>query len=172
MASLIEELLTTLDEEIIQYEKLLKLSQEKTPVIVKGDINALTKITDDEQALVDVIARVDSKRDEITKDIANVLNKDVETLKLSVLIEILSKQPKEQARLSQIHDKLKTVVDNVRKVNSHNSELIAHSLEMVDFELNMIRSVKQAPETANYGSNAINAGSILGSAVSGFDAKQ
>lgn len=164
--------MTTLEGEIVQYELLLKLSQEKTPVIVKNDIEALQKITDDEQVIVDKIANLDAKREEITKDIANVLNKDVETLKLSVLIEILNKQPKEKARLSQIHDKLKTVVNNVRLVNSHNSELIAHSLEMVEFDLNLIKSMRQAPETANYGSNAINAGSILGSAVSGFDAKQ
>lgn len=164
--------MTTLEGEIVQYEALLKLSQDKTPIIVKGDIDALMKITDEEQTVVDRIANLDAKRAEVTKDIANVLNKDVETLKLSVLIEILGKQPKEKARLSQIHDKLKTVVENVRLVNNNNRELISHSLEMVEFDLNMIRAIKQAPETANYGSNAINSGNILGSAVSGFDAKQ
>lgn len=172
MASLVEELMITLEGEIVQYEALLKLSQEKTPIIVKGDIDALMKITDDEQKVVDRISHLDAKRAEVTKDIANVLNKDVEELKLSVLIEILAKQPKEQARLSKIHDKLKTVTENVRMINNNNSELIAHSLEMVEFDLNMIRAVKQAPETANYGSNAINSGNFLGSAVSGFDAKQ
>ncbi|MDO4966805.1 MAG: flagellar protein FlgN [Lachnospiraceae bacterium] len=172
MASLIEELMQTLEGEIVQYEALLKLSQEKTPIIVKGDIVALQKITDEEQTVVDAISHLDSKREEITKDIANVLNKDVETLKLSVLIEILGKQPKEQAQLADIHDRLKTVVDNVKKINSNNSELIAHSLEMVEFDLNLLKAMKQAPETANYGSNAFNSGNILGSAVSGFDAKQ
>ena len=172
MASLIEELIQTLEGEIVQYEALLELSQEKTPIIVKGDIAALQKITDDEQIVVDTIAHLDTRREEITKDIANVLNKDVETLKLSVLIEILGKQPKEQARLADIHDRLKTVVDNVKRINSNNSELIAHSLEMVEFDLNLLRAMKQAPETANYGSNASNAGNILGGAVSGFDAKQ
>lgn len=162
----------TLEGEIVQYEALLKLSQEKTPIIVKGDIVALQKITDEEQTVVDAISHLDSKREEITKDIANVLNKDVETLKLSVLIEILGKQPKEQAQLADIHDRLKTVVDNVKKINSNNSELIAHSLEMVEFDLNLLKAMKQAPETANYGSNAFNSGNILGSAVSGFDAKQ
>ena len=162
----------TLEKEITLYEALLKLSQEKTPIIIQGNTDALQKITDEEQAVVDQIATADSKRESVTKDIANVLNKDVETLKLSVLIELLGGQPAEKARLSSIYDRLKTVVGNVKKVNDNNSELIQHSLEMVQFDLNMLRAMKQAPETANYGSNAINAGSMLGSAVSGFDAKQ
>ena len=172
MASLIEELMQTLEGEIVQYEALLKLSQEKTPIIVKGDIVALQKITDEEQTVVDAISHLDSKREEITKDIANVLNKDVETLKLSVLIEILGKQPKEQAQLADIHDRLKTVVDNVKKINSNNSELIAHSLEMVEFDLNLIKAMRQAPETNNYGRSAVNSGSYLGGTLGGFDAKQ
>ena len=172
MASLIEELTVALDKEVTLYEALLKLSQEKTPIIIEGNIEALQKITDEEQAVVDQIAAVDAKRESVTKDIANVLNKDVETLKLSVLIELLGGQPTEKAKLSLLHDKLKDVVNRVKKINSNNAELINHSLEMVQFDLNMIRSMKQAPETANYGSNAINAGSMLGSAVSGFDAKQ
>lgn len=172
MASLMEELTVALEKEITLYEALLKLSQEKTPIIIKGDIDALTKITDEEQAVVDKIATIDAKRESVTKDIANVLNKDVETLKLSVLIELLGGQPKEKAKLSSLHDRLKETVSSVKQINSNNAELIQHSLEMVQFDLNMLRAMKQAPETANYGSNAINAGSMLGSAVSGFDAKQ
>jgi len=167
-----DELIVALEKEVTLYEALLKLSQEKTPIIIKGDIDALTKITDEEQAVVDQIATVDAKRESVTKDIANVLNKDVETLKLSVLIELLGGQPKEKAKLSSLHDRLKETVSSVKQINSNNAELIQHSLEMVQFDLNMLRAMKQAPETANYGSNAINAGSMLGSAVSGFDAKQ
>ena len=41
---------------------------------------------------------------------------------------------------------------------------------MVEFDLTLLRSMRQAPETANYDKNAYNTGDILGS--SGFDAKQ
>lgn len=172
MASLIENLMTTLEAEIKEYEKLLDLSTKKTPVIIEGDFEKLTKITDDEQNVIDCIASLDSKRISVTKDIADVINKDVETLKLTTLIGILEKQPEEQSRLAKICDRLTSVVNNVRLINDNNRELINHSLEMVDFDLNLLRSMRQAPETNNYGADAINSGSFLGSAGGGFDAKQ
>ncbi|MDO4189227.1 MAG: flagellar protein FlgN [Lachnospiraceae bacterium] len=172
MASLIEDLMTTLESQIKEYEKLLELSKKKTPVIVQGDTEQLRLITDEEQSVMDALAALESKRIEVTKDIANVINKDVESLKLSVLIEILNKQPAEQKRLADIKDRLKTVVDSVKMINDQNKELIAHALEMVEFDLNLIKSMRQAPETNNYGRTAINDGSILGGTVGGFDAKQ
>ena len=172
MASLIEELMTTLENEITEYGKLLKLTQKKTPIIIKGDIEQLRIVTDEEQSVADAIAALDVKRASVTKDIAEVLNKDVESLKLSLLIDLLGKQPEEQKRLADITDRLKTVVNSVKMVNDQNAELIKHSLEMVEFDLNLIKSMRQAPETNNYGRHAINDGSMLGGSVGGFDAKQ
>lgn len=172
MASLIEELMTTLESEITEYNKLLELTKKKTPIIVKGDMEQLRLVTDEEQSVADAIAALDVKRASVTKDIAEVINKDVESLKLSVLIEMLVKQPQEQQRLANITDRLKTVVNSVKMINDQNKELIAHSLEMVEFDLNLIKSMRQAPETNNYGRSAVNDGSILGGTTGGFDAKQ
>lgn len=171
MASLIEELIDTLNKENIEYEKLLELSKSKATAIVSRNIPALEKITDDEQTVVTAISNLDAKRAQVTRDIADVINKDVETLKLSVLIELLSKQPAEQNALSEIHDKLKSTVGSVRSINESNRQLIDQSLEMVEFDLNMMRAMRQAPETNNYGRSAVSVGETLGS-VRGFDAKQ
>ena len=171
MASLIEDLIDTLNKETDEYGKLLELSRRKATVIVARDIPALEKITDDEQTVISNISNLDAKRAQVTSDIADVINKDVESLKLSVLIDLLSKQPKEQKALSDVHDRLKVTVDNVRKINESNRQLIEQSLEMVEFDLNMMRAMRQAPETNNYGRGAVSVGETLG-AVRGFDAKQ
>ncbi len=171
MASLIEELIGTLNKENDEYGKLLELSKRKSAAIVARDIPALEKITDDEQIVMTTIENLDVKRAEVTKDIADVINKDVESLKLSVLIELLSKQPDEQKSLSDVHDRLKVTVESVRQINESNRQLIDQSLEMVEFDLNMIRAMRQAPETNNYGPGAVSVGETLGS-VRGFDAKQ
>ncbi len=171
MASLIEDLIDTLNKENIEYGRLLDLSAKKSAVIVSRDIPALEKITDDEQSVMTTIGKLDAKREQVTRDIADVINKDVGTLKLSVLIDLLSKQPDEQRALSEVFDKLKVTVESVRRINESNRQLIAQSLEMVDFDLNMIRSMRQAPETNNYGRSAVSVGETLGS-VRGFDAKQ
>ena len=172
MASLMEDLINTLEQECELYEELLVLSRDKTPIIVSGNIAELTRITDSEQVVVDKISALENKRESVTKDIAEVLNKDLESMKLTNLIEMLAKQPEEQKRLSEIHDRLREAVGTVRKINEHNQDLITHSLEMVEFDLNMIQSLRQAPETANYGRRGYGTGDVLGSFSGGFDAKQ
>ena len=164
--------MNTLELEISEYTSLLELSKKKTPILIAGDMEQLRIITDEEQVVADKIVALDAKRASVTKDIADVINMDVETLKLSVLIDILKKQPAESQRLADITDRLQTVVNSVKMINDNNRELIKHSLEMVDFDLNLIKSMRQAPETNNYGRTAINDGSILGGTRGGFDAKQ
>lgn len=105
MASLMENLIAVLEQESNEYEGLLSLSQKKTPVIVSGNLEELQKITDDEQELVSRINRLEKRRIETTADIANVLNRDVTTLKLANLIEMLASRPAEQRKLAEAHDR-------------------------------------------------------------------
>ena len=172
MASLMENLLDVLDRECKEYNILLELSRKKTPVIVAGDIAQLEKITDEEQDVVNRINLLDKKRVEVTTDIANVMNKDVNQLKLVNLIQMLEARPQESQRLSQIHDSLKTVTANMQRVNEQNRELLKNALEMVEFDMNLLQAVKKAPETANYTRGAYTSGSAMGVGTRGFDAKQ
>ncbi len=172
MASLMENLIDLLNNESQEYENLLKLSLEKTPIIVSGDLEELARLTDEEQIVVGKINRIEVKRQEVFADIANVINKDVKTLKLKDLVEMLNKRPDEQQKLSAVHDKLKSTVRAVKSANEQNRELINEAMEMVNFNLNMIQAMKTAPETANYNRGAYNAGMQMGVDRAGFDAKQ
>lgn len=172
MASLMENLMDLLEQENSEYEKLLELSMSKTPVIIEGNVEKLTQITDDENLTVGRINAIDKKREVVMADIAKVLNKDVQTLKLAQLEAVLEERPQEQKRLSQIHTKLKITMDQLVRVNEHNRDLIQRSLEMVQYNMNVVKSMKTAPETANYTKSAYNAGSIMGGSQKGFDTKQ
>ena len=172
MASLMENLISVLQAESEAYEELLKLSMKKTPIIIEGDLEGLQKITDEEQTVVARINHLDARREEVTKDIANVLNKDVTKLKLVDIIQMLAQRPVEQNQLATAHDRLKEVVGQMTRVNEQNKELIQRSLEMVEFDLNLIQSMKTAPQTANYNRGAYNSGLVMGTNRGGFDAKQ
>lgn len=172
MASLMENLMDLLEQENEEYEKLLELSMQKTPVIIEGDTDKLEKITDEEQIIVGRVNRLDKDREKVMDDIAAVLNKDVHTLKLNQLTAILAGRPAEQKRLSGIHDKLKITMNQMVRVNNHNRDLIQSSLEMVQYNMNVLKSMKAAPETANYTRNAFSSGSTYGNDQNGFDAKQ
>lgn len=172
MASLMENLIEVLDLESQEYENLLGLSMKKTPVIVTGELEELAKITDEEQIVVNRINRLEQKRQEVFSDIANVINKDVDTLMLADLVEMLSTRPEEQQKLARVHDRLSTAVHEVKRVNGQNRILIQNALEMVEFDMNMLQSMKAAPETANYNKGAYNTGDHMGAGGAAFDAKQ
>lgn len=172
MASLMENLIQVLEQESEEYEGLLSLSQKKTPIIVSSDLEKLQKITDDEQVIVSRINQLEKKRTEVVADIANVLNRDVDTLKLANLIEMLAARSVEQAKLAEAHDSLQKSVYGLKRVNEQNRELLTNALEMIEFEMNLLQASKAAPETANYNKGAYNAGDTMGVYNGGFDAKQ
>ena len=172
MASLMENLIEVLDLESTEYENLLGLSRRKTPTIVAGEMEELAKITDEEQIVVNKVHQLEQKREELMNDIANVINKDVKTLKLVNLIQLLGNRPEEQAKLAEVHERLKGTMKNMVRVNNQNRDLLGNALEMVQFDLNLIQALRSAPETANYNKGAYSSGSILANQKSGFDAKQ
>ena len=172
MASLMENLVDVLDKECQCYENLLGLSSRKTVIIVKGDLKALADITDEEQCIIGDIQTLEKQRMAAMKDIANVLNMDVDSLKLTDLIQVLEKRPVDQKNLAMQRDKLVSVAGNVRRVNGQNQELLKSSIEMVQFEMNIIQAAKTAPQTANYSRAAGTTGDCLGYTSGGFDAKQ
>lgn len=170
MASLMDDLIQVLESEKEQYQKLAELSKEKKQVIVKADVPALEKIVDIEQNITNVIQNLDNRRKKVMHDMAVVLNKPEEGFTISTIIEMLDSQPREQQQLKNVKNQLETALEEVRKINGQNQILLNQALDMVEFDLTLFRSMRTAPETANYNKNAYNTGDILGS--SGFDAKQ
>ena len=118
------------------------------------------------------IQKLERDRMSVMKDIAEVTNRNDEELKLTDLIELMGNRPDEQRKLREVHDKLKTTLDEMRMINDRNRELLKSSLDMVEFEINLLQSMKQAPETADYNKNAYSTGTIMGSGTKRFDTKQ
>lgn len=172
MASLLENLIDVLSSENTEYETLVVLAEKKTPVIVKGDIDSLGKITDEEQEVVGRIQHLEKLRSEVLVDIANVVNRDVKTLKLINLIQMLEKRPEQQQQLVEVQGKLKATIARMKEANDKNQTLLEDAMEMVGFNLNLLQALKTAPQTANYTRNAYCSGSALGVFHGGFDARQ
>ncbi|MCI5620219.1 MAG: flagellar protein FlgN [Lachnospiraceae bacterium] len=170
MASLMDDLKDVLQQENRQYQELIALSEEKCQVLVRGDVNRLEQITALEQQQTDVLHQYEMKRKSILKDMAEVLGKDPKTFTVEAMIRALASQPEEQNRLIELRDQLRITLHKMAEINTQNQALIKQALEMVEFDLTLFRSLRQAPETANYNKSAYNTGDLLGSG--GFDAKQ
>lgn len=153
MASLIEELIETLDQENKIYESLIPVNEKKTRIIINNDLKALQDITDTEQEMVQKISALEAKRQEVIINIGTVINRDPGTLTLKRLVQLLEKQPKEQEQLSIIHDKLQKTVHRLKDINHQNQSLIEQSLEMIEFNMNFIQSTRMSPGN-NYNKDA------------------
>lgn len=154
MASLIDILIDTLEKENTEYESLLELGLEKTGIIIRNDVDELSRMVEKEQLVMERIIALEKKRTEASNGIADVLNKDVKTLTLTRLIELLSSQKKERDALVSIHDRLSLTMKRMVDVNERNKALLDESMDMLRFEMNLVQSIRRGPETNNYGRDA------------------
>ena len=65
-------------------------------------------------------------------------------------------------------DNLIETANKMQSLNEQNMVLIQQAIEINEFDLTLFKSLRQAPETANYDKSAYNTGSLLGGG--GFDA--
>ena len=170
MASLMEELLQVLKDEEQQYEALIDLNDVKRGAVIKADIGALEEVTIKEQEAASALLNLSNKRGRVLNDMATVLGKDAGEMTINKMIGYLENQPVEQQQLIEQRDRLLEAGTRMRIMNQQNEALLKQALEMVEFDLTLLRSMRQAPETANYDRNAYSTGDLLGG--SAFDAKQ
>ncbi|MBR4027866.1 MAG: flagellar protein FlgN [Lachnospiraceae bacterium] len=170
MASLVEELINVLKKEEEVYQTFLEVSQEKTKIVIAGDIKALEELTEIEHSVSDALLVLGNKQIRILQDIKNVLGRQDGEMTVTRLIGYLSSQPKVQQELTTAREKLLETAKKAQLLNRQNEILLQQAIELTEFDITLFKSMRQAPETANYNRSAQNTGTLLGS--SGFDAKQ
>ena len=158
MASLIEELIMVLGDE-----------EKKTQIIVNNDLQSLNSITEEEQELLGKISKLEKKRQEVIRNIGIVMNKKESELNFVTIIELLNGQEKEQEDLRKLHDKLKRTIDILSTLNERNQMLIKQSLEMIDFDINLMQSLRTSPGVGQY--NIASEVEMQGMKSGMFDAK-
>ena len=171
MAGLIDELVNVMSQENDIYRELIPIAEEKTRAIIKNDLDALQKITEQEQLTIEKITALEKKREEVVINIGTILSRDPKELNMKALIKIMGKQPEEQKELSRIHDELDVNLRRLVTINDRNKELINQSLEMIEFNMNLIQSTRMAPGVNNYTRSA-GESSIRQAGTGMFDAKQ
>lgn len=170
MASLMEELVATLQDELAAYQEMLPVVEEKTQAIISNDLQQLRQITDLEQEAIGKISVLEHKRAGVISNIAVVLNKKPSELTLPVLIGLLERQPKERQKLAELHKSMQELLRHLVEVNGHNKNLIEQSLEMISYNMNLIQSARIVPGN-NYTKNA-GQWDMTASQTGMFDAKQ
>ena len=171
MASLMEELIDTLNAEEALYGELIPIEEEKTRAIISNDLEALQDITVREHELVDRTSALENKREQVASDIATVLGQDPKAVTLEKIAGALRNQPADQKKLQEVHDRLRKTVSRLQQLNDQNKELLTEAMNMVEYNMNVIRSTRMSSGSSNYSSDA---SEVQGMAPQHgmFDAKQ
>lgn len=168
MASLVEELVNVLDAEKKIYTTLVGYEERKKDVLIAADVSALEEITTKEQLAGDELIAYSNQQIQILKDIAMVLGRSDGKMTVTRLISLLDTQPDVQKQLTESRDSLLEAANRMKSLSEQNAVLIRQAIELNEFDMTLFKSLRQAPETANYDKSAYNTGSLLGG--SGFDA--
>ena len=123
MASLMDELLLTMDGETEQYEKLISLNGEKKDSIIHKKLDVLEAITSQEQAIADSLLELEKRRAELLRHIAAVMGHDGEQITVSWMIDNLANQPVERKQLMTAKGKLKAAADSRKGMSLKISKL-------------------------------------------------
>ncbi len=171
MATLIDNLVDVLEEQVSLYEELLVLSKEKKKAIINNNIDLLQQITSAEVVITNKTQKLEKDRMESVSDIALVLGKSEKDLTIYKIIELVNTD-EDKAKIKNVADKIKKVIDELKIENDNNHALLKTALDYIDFNLNVIRSA-QGEITDNYQSNNQKDKGVLGDiSSSSFEARQ
>ncbi len=133
---LAEGLIDVLTNEAELYREVLKISHEKTRIIVEGKAVELDGLNRKEQALVFQIADLEEIREKLVVKFAEFYKKSASQLTVSIIAGML---PQEKAlQLQDVLAGLSKLLNEVKEVNGLNAKLIKNSLEYIDFSINLL----------------------------------
>ncbi len=164
MTGLIDKLILALEKDCEIYAEVLRIGEEKKQIIIDGDIEKLEKITVREQALIASLMKLEQIRDKIVSEII----RQTGLKNVNVIDDILSVvDVNQKSKLEFVKRKLNNLMVDVKDVNDSNGSLLQQSLDLIEFNVNVMTSLGET-ET-NYGGKAnIN---YEKSQRRGFDAK-
>ncbi|MDB5052775.1 MAG: FlgN protein [Bacilli bacterium] len=163
----IEGLLQTMDRLILTHLALLELAEKKTSILVHNQVDKLNKIVNKETNLMKQVMALDLQRIE---DISEFLLEKGYKPNPKITVDDLAKlvvKAEDKKMLKDAQVKLLTTIDELRKLNVLNQQLIEQSLAFIEYSIDIISSPNDEDVVYHHPNDRFN-----GSGRSGlFDAK-
>lgn len=135
-----DELIAILEEEVKELESIKSITYEKTDVIMNNEVETLQNMTKEEEELIIKIAALEDKRLKLFDSWGVDKN--------TPFSEVIEKIPEGKEELTEIRDRLNSLLLDIQARNNINNELINENLEWMEFNINLIT---QAGTPATYG---------------------
>lgn len=140
MGKSIQQLKDTLIRENEMYSDILKLAEEKTEVIIKGDIKTLEEIIKKEQQFITSMNTFEKIRRSVLTNIADELEIEKD-FSISELLLFLEEDIGND--IDEIRYKLLETINALKEINKSNEKLINQSLEYINFNLEMLTNLSE-----------------------------
>lgn len=138
MEELISKLEEILENEALLYTQILNIGNQKTDIIIKGKVNELAVLVEQEQDIVSKLAKLEFERDHVSTALHKELKLTDEEVTLTQLVKHI--EGKNADSLIERQNKLLDVLKQVKNVNDQNGKLINSSLEYIEFSINVLSS--------------------------------
>lgn len=146
---LINELINVLEQENSIYEDILKISKNKTNIIVEGKVKELENIVKLEQTLVLQMAKLENIRESLVEKLSGEMKLKPEEITITGLVKYL--QDGEAGKLKAVQSKIGSTLSELKESNELNSKLIKNSLDYINFSVNILSDASSGSN--NYGNN-------------------
>ena len=152
----IDRLIEVLNKETAIYEGILKLSKNKTEIIVEGKVSELESLTRLEQSIILQLGKLESEREELVEKLAAQLNMKA----ADITLEGLRRQfPGEHAeKMEKCSQALPKLLGELSEANVLNSKLLRNSLDYIDFSINILTSAGSVGNNYGYSGESNNTG--------------
>lgn len=161
MASIMDEFISILEQENEVYQTLTEISKLKTDAIVYSRIDDLNRITEAEQEVMGELMKLEKRRTTVRNEMSKILRVPADSLTLLSMANMFEKRPEDKKKLLDLRERLRLTLIEVAKINKENEALLKQSMDLLEYDMNLIRSTRVAPTTANYDKNAYSTETIL-----------
>src|SRR4051794_37526123 len=120
-----EKLITVMEKLLKLHRSLLDLSERKTAVVTKGDMDALNKLLKDEQAHVAAISKLDNDRQKMASEL--VPGTDKPTINDCIGVFVCE----QKGKLEELRSELTDTINMIQEKNELNQQLVYQSLQFV-----------------------------------------
>lgn len=148
------------------HKSLLEHAYRKTELVKNNDMAELDNMLKVEQSHVAAIEQLEEERQQ--KVMEYFRSKGIEVSTPPTVLELIeaTEDEKERKQLADIRERLLQVIEQLKRQNDLNQQLIFNSLQLVNVTLNMLRP---QPEPFNYSGKNASGGGVLRQSM--FDSK-
>jgi hypothetical protein len=138
----IEKLIKVLEQETKIYDDLLKISKDKTNIIIEGKVSELESIVKLEQSIILNMSKLEDLRETLVEKLSSSMGLDASEITISTLASRVNDSYAQKLRACQ--QTMSATINELKDTNSLNTKLIKNSLEYIDFSINVLSAADPA----------------------------